>query len=72
MSITILNTALKIAVGRLPLLVVVPFALDDDIIAVVELMLVKLPLHNPEIIHAGFPSLSFCTLAFVPLVYSPV
>jgi hypothetical protein len=42
----------------------------NDIIAA-EVILVKLPLHKPETIHAGFPSLSFCKLAIVPLAYSP-
>jgi hypothetical protein len=71
-SITISNTVLNVAVGRLVLLVVVVlFALDDDIIAAPEVMFVKLPLHKPETIHAGFPSLSFCKLAIVPLAYSP-
>jgi hypothetical protein len=70
-SITILNTASNVAAGRLFLLVVVLLALDDDIIAAVDVMFVKLPLYKPETIHAGFPSLSFCKLAIVPLAYSP-
>src|ERR671933_1722844 len=69
-SITMLNTALNVAVGRFVLLVVL-FALDDDIIAAEDIRFVKLPLHKPETIHAGFPSLSFCKLAIVPLEYSP-
>src|SRR5919202_1475566 len=71
LSITMLNTALNVAVGRFVLVELLPALDGDDIIAVSEVKFVKLPLHKPETIHAGFPSLSFCRLAIVPLAYSP-
>ena len=66
-SITILNTALNVAVGRFFLLAVL-FAFEEDI---AEVMFVKLPLYKPVTIHADFPSLSFCNLAMLPEAYTP-